>query len=271
MWDSILCMCCTVSFLLNFCPRHPLTFAEYKTPTTPSPTTTTTKTTTKSTTTEESTTEETTTEETTTTPSTTTTTVTSTTTTTPPTVTDEDIGGSGDREIPEVLDQETCKSLYNSWTDPDFPGGRPPPLSPDEIINRALCNHMLFVAKKTCKTGNNQVKVTPTLCEYIENIDLPAMSTRTKRHKHHKDKVTDDEEIIHIMKEEPFRDIDAIDDISDISFLELDKDRVYDQKLYVEIEPKPQAAARVSHSAMVLYSPLTLGLAIVTCFILVNI
>ncbi|XP_060601199.1 uncharacterized protein LOC132754567 isoform X3 [Ruditapes philippinarum] len=238
-------------------------------PPSPSPPSPQTKTTTESTTTKTTTTTQTTTIEA-TTPSTTT--IKSTTTTTIPTTTNEmEMSGDGDGEIPETIDQETCKSLYNSWYDPDFPGGRPPPLSPSEEINKELCHHLLFVAQKTCQTGNNQVVVTPKLCAYIENSELPLMSTRTKRHKHHKDKVTDDEEIIHIMKDEPFRDIDNIEEISDISFLELDKDRIIKRERYVEIEPKPQAATSVNRSAALFYTPLSLCLAVVSCFVLANI
>ena len=32
--------------------------------------------------------------------------------------------------------------LYQEWHDPDFPGGKPPPLSPDETINDALCDFL---------------------------------------------------------------------------------------------------------------------------------
>ncbi|XP_045173825.2 uncharacterized protein LOC123535289 isoform X2 [Mercenaria mercenaria] len=238
-----------------------------ETPPPPTPPTTTTTPSTKEVTTTSTTTKSTTTtvkSTTTSTPSTATSTMTTTTTTKPE---PDEIEGSGEGG---VLDQETCKELYNSWYDPDFPGGRPPPLSPDEKLTDELCNHMLFVARKSCETGNNQVLVNTTLCEYIYTFDLPEMNTRQKRHKHHKDKVTDDEEIMHMMKDEPVRDIEIINDIYDISFHELDNDQIVDHFHQVEIEPKPQAV-HGSHSAGLLANPLSVFIAVTCCFIVEHI
>ena len=58
-----------------------------------------------------------------------------------PTIDDEDIkSGSGD--VPSDLTDKTCRELYESWIDPDFPDGRPPPLSPDENISKELCEFL---------------------------------------------------------------------------------------------------------------------------------
>lgn len=246
MWDSIVCMCCTVSFLLNFYLSRPLTFTEIPTPSTTSPTTTTTATPKPSTT-------QTTTS---TTPSPTTTTVVSptpkststtssttqtTTTLTAKTTTEENVEcGSGDYcgddgDAQEILDQDTCKALYQSWNDPDFPGGKPPPLSHDEKIDIELCNHILHVAIKSCETGSPRVQVNTTICEYLANtFDLPSMSARQKRHKHNNDKLTDDEELIDMMKDELERDFEMLGDISDNEFDDTEHE-------LVEIELKPLA------------------------------
>lgn len=114
----------------NLYPRPPFTGTIIINNTTPAPTTT------RSTTTTTTTTTSTTSSSTTTTP--TTTRAETTTTALTPSEEIETASGDGSLDIRE----KTCKELYESWVDPDFPGGRPPPLSPDENISPALCDFL---------------------------------------------------------------------------------------------------------------------------------
>lgn len=174
--------------------------------------------------------------------------------------------GSGDDcddggDVQESLDQETCKALYQSWNDPDFLGGRPPPLSHDEKIDIELCNHILHVAIKSCETGSPRVQVNTTICAHLADIfDSPSMGARQKRHKHSNDKLTDDEELIDMMKDEPERDFELLGDISDIEFDETDHE-------LVEIELKPLAVYG-SSSENVYCNPLPVIITITCCVII---
>lgn len=122
--------------------------------------------------------------------------------------------------------------LYDGWRDDSFPGGRPPPLSPSEEINKELCSFIFEKAKESCENGTGDDK----LCKQVENIEFPSMSARQKRHKHAKnlDNPSDDEELL---QDEPEREFDLIEDISDLSFVELDNMIPHQ----VDIEPKPLA------------------------------
>lgn len=249
MWDSIVSMCCIVTFLLNFCRSRPLTFTEISTSTQAPPTSSqiTTSSTRETSTSSNKTIE-------------------FTTTTSPeaPTTEPDEIDEIGSGDVPA---QVICKELYKSWEDPDFPGGKPPPLSPDEEINAELCNYILSVAKETCE---NEEKCNATICDTYNVYFRPKSdgSTRMKRHRHHKDH-TDDEEMLHMLRDEPGREIDIIDDFNDISFNEFDLEKV-DKIHQVEIEPKPQAV-RASDAAIPLFNPMIILFAFVNCFVVVYI
>ena len=106
---------------------------------------------------------------------------------------------------------KTCYELYQEWNDPDFPGGKPPPLSPDETINEALC-------------------------EFLRTQD------RTRRQKRHR--VTDDED--GARNNDKISDIDKFAyqndeniEVSDLSFYEEEDGDIK----VVETDIKPIAAA----------------------------
>lgn len=176
---------------------------------------------------------------------------------------EEIIEGSGD-----IIDQETCKGLYNSWDDPDFQGGKPPPLSPDEDINRELCDHILSVARASCETGS--VLEQTELCKYYNRHIRPEfdIGARQKRHKYNNDKYTDDEEMLQMLKDQPARDIEFIEDFSDLSFKEFDHKETNGDILHVEIEPRPQAVYS-SNSELLMFNPLTILFAIIYFLVIV--
>ena len=69
-----------------------------------------------------------------------------------PTPENETVEGSGEEttdtdEEPNDIEEKTCEELYNEWVDPDFPGGKPPPLGQDETINKELCEFLKTQAK----------------------------------------------------------------------------------------------------------------------------
>lgn len=176
----------------------------------------------------------------------------------------EDISeGSGD-----IIDKETCKGLYNSWDDPDFPGGKPPPLSPDEDIERELCDHILSVARVSCESSSALEQT--ELCKYYNRHVRSELDTvaRQKRHKHHNGKYTDDEEMLHMLNDQPARDIEFIEDFSDLSFKEFDHKEINGDILHVEIEPRPQAVYS-SNSELLMFNPLTILFAIIFFFVIV--
>ena len=128
--------------------------------------------------------------------STTSSTTSSTTTTTSTTTTDDEDIKSGSGDVPsDDIREKTCRELYDAWVDPDFPGGRPPPLSKDE-------------------------KISKDLCEFLKTQQL--LNPRQKRHR-----ITDDERD-NIQSDDASKVSYMNDDntvLSDLSFVE-DEDKV---------------------------------------------
>lgn len=167
--------------------------------------------------------------------------------------------GSGEQKG-FVLDQETCRTLYNSWNDPDFSGGKPPPLDPDEKLSEEICDHILFVAKRSCTTGNKRVKVNAALCEYINAYDSSLMKSR-KQHASYYDQPSDDEEIIYIQGDESEPVAEVTEDISGLTFKQ--GFTAESKPYHVEIELNAQSAYG-SHSAMLLPDTLMMLVVIIS-------
>ena len=76
------------------------------------------------------------------------------TTATPAPVTPK-IDGSG--EIPSDLTDKSCRELYESFIDKDFPGGPPPPLSPGGEIRKELCEFLLTQKKLNTRQKRHRI------------------------------------------------------------------------------------------------------------------
>ena len=105
----------------------------------------------------------------------------------------------------------SCRELYDKWIDPEFPGGRPPPLGPTEEINDELCRYLRQQAGR-----------------------LPTMASRRKRHRN-SDKFTDDEEMI---SDDPAKLIK--EEVSDLGFDDSDDKK---ETFIVEFNKEPVAAS----------------------------
>lgn len=122
--------------------------------------------------------------------------------------------------------------MYSYWQGTGFPGGNPPPLSPDEEVMEELCNFIRKSIIENCKTG---VELNPDVCDALLcTSDSPDMTERKRRHKH--GEFIDDEDNENALSSEIMMGDDTGNELSDLSFDEVENSASAVSKYKVEID-----------------------------------
>ena len=135
----------------------------------------------------------------------------------------------------------SCDDLYNYWKDQDFPGGSPPPLSPDENLVPELCDFLRKSMQERCAVGTIDNKA---LCESLARESDG--TDRTRRHKNGQH--DDDEDVLNNVQGDDAK----VGDLSDLSFDDVEKPAVVNNyRVEIDSEPRPNAVSLLSEQSSI--------------------
>lgn len=150
---------------------------------------------------------------------------------TPITTTEKVYEGSGDI---------TCQDLYDFWKDEDFPGGLPPPLTPNEELLEELCDFLRNKTYEQCLSYVRKRVNLPQLCLVLLDTDDENAIDRIRRHKHVGNNLKD----LSIQDDPQNKEFDLEKESSDLLFDEVDNPSVISKyKVEIDSVAKPKAVS----------------------------